>query len=201
MPQSKKTTQSQLFLMHDYDPRAPVDPLTPRCVDGGIKAAADKEIEDFIDQIIECDIELQRPESNNSLSSLDLSGHDEVESNKKALPVLEILLGLDAVAAAACARIQLVPDQTLRRRGLHRYAVAAGEQREQDLLDEIGVGSEPASESARIESRFAFGLLPGGADPKHLPSVATGLVFATGVSAVAMLRRRLTRNLSRETTP
>jgi hypothetical protein len=72
---------------------------------------------------------------------------------------------------------------------------------EQDLLDEIGVGSEPASESARIESRFAFGLLPGGADPKHLPSVATGLVFATGVSAVAMLRRRLTRNPSRETTP
>lgn len=72
---------------------------------------------------------------------------------------------------------------------------------EQDLLDEIGVGSEPASESDRIESRFAFGLLPGGADPKHLPSVATGLVLATGVSAVSMLRRRLTRNPSRETTP
>ena len=72
---------------------------------------------------------------------------------------------------------------------------------EQDLLDEIGVGSEPAPESARIESRFAFGLLPGGADPKHLPSVATGLLLAAGVSAAAMLRHRLARNQSRESTP
>ena len=72
---------------------------------------------------------------------------------------------------------------------------------ERDLLEEIGVGSEPASESARIESRFAFGLLPGGADPKHLPSVAAGLALATGLSAAAVLRRRLTRNHSRESTP
>lgn len=71
---------------------------------------------------------------------------------------------------------------------------------ERDLLEEIGVGSEPAPESARIESRFAFGLLPGGADPKHLPSVATGLALALGLSAAAVLRRRRARNQSRKST-
>lgn len=70
---------------------------------------------------------------------------------------------------------------------------------EQDLLDEIGVGSEPAPESARIESRFAFGLLPGGADPKHLPSVATGIALATVVSvAAAVLRRRVASGQARD---
>jgi hypothetical protein len=43
---------------------------------------------------------------------------------------------------------------------------------EQDVLDELGMGTPPGG-SGTIESRFALGLLPGGLDPKHALSVAT----------------------------
>ncbi|MFM2165178.1 MAG: hypothetical protein RL325_1615 [Planctomycetota bacterium] len=62
---------------------------------------------------------------------------------------------------------------------------------EQDLLDEIGVGSEQPPESEKIESRFAFGLVPGGPDPKHLLSVATGCALACAISGTAIVARRL----------
>jgi len=50
---------------------------------------------------------------------------------------------------------------------------------EDDLLADIGIETEPTAD-ADIQSRFAFGLVPGGADPKHLLS----LVSALSVSAV-----------------
>jgi len=64
-------------------------------------------------------------------------------------------------------------------------------QAEQDLLEEIGVGSEPAANTEKIESRFAFGLVPGGPDPKHLLSVATGCALACAISGVAIVTRRM----------
>lgn len=55
---------------------------------------------------------------------------------------------------------------------------------EQDLLDELGVGST-ADAPPTIESRFAFGLLPGGLDPLHAVSVATVCAVAAA-SAIAI---------------
>ncbi len=60
----------------------------------------------------------------------------------------------------------------------------ASSRAEQDLLDELGVGA-PAAGGRTIESRFAFGLLPGGLDPSHALSVAT--VFGTVAMMVTAL--------------
>lgn len=68
---------------------------------------------------------------------------------------------------------------------------------EQDLLGEIGIDAAPSAEAAAFRSRFAFGLLPSGADPAHLVSVATAIVLATllsGVALVAARRRHATRS-------
>jgi hypothetical protein len=68
-------------------------------------------------------------------------------------------------------------------------APAAGES---DLLGEIGFtdGEAAARPSADIQSRFAFGLVPGGFDPKHLLSVAAvaGLAGAASVASFAIGR-------------
>lgn len=54
-----------------------------------------------------------------------------------------------------------------------------------DLLAEAGFSDndKPASH-ADIRSRFAFGLVPGGMDPKHLLSVATIAALAGGASGL-----------------
>lgn len=65
---------------------------------------------------------------------------------------------------------------------------------QEDLLSEAGfdsnaTGSTPPS----IESRFAFGLLPGGIDLKHVPSVAATLgvsVLFSGVTMIHGTRKR-----------
>lgn len=62
-------------------------------------------------------------------------------------------------------------------------------QAEQDLLDELGVGAPPDGGST-IESRFAFGLLPGGPDPKHALSVATVVgIVVMSVTALMLAGR------------
>lgn len=64
---------------------------------------------------------------------------------------------------------------------------------EQDLLGEIGLDAAPSPEAAGFESRFAFGLLPGGADPAHLASVATGVAIAALLSGGALVLARARR--------
>lgn len=69
-------------------------------------------------------------------------------------------------------------------------APAAGED---ELLEAIGFGDGP-SMRPEIESRFAFGLVPGGIDPPHLLAVATvaaaALLVSTGV-VIAQVGRRV----------
>lgn len=59
---------------------------------------------------------------------------------------------------------------------------------EDDLLADLGLADGPAP--ARIESRFALGLLPSGADPRHVVSVATAAAISLALAGVALLRRR-----------
>jgi len=68
---------------------------------------------------------------------------------------------------------------------------------EQDLLDQIGIGSDPTTDAPRIESRFAFGLVPGGPDPRHLLSVATSTALAFACSAFVVLRARFSKGTTR----
>lgn len=59
---------------------------------------------------------------------------------------------------------------------------------ELNLLDEIGLDSdEERSELPNIESKFAFGLVPGGFSPAHLISVATALLLAIAISGGVVL--------------
>jgi len=80
-------------------------------------------------------------------------------------------------------------------------ADAAPSEIEEDLFADIGfASSEDQDETPDIESRFAFGLAPGGFGPKHLPSIATAVTLAAGLSSVAAvssLRRK--RKLHLET--
>ena len=57
---------------------------------------------------------------------------------------------------------------------------------EQDLLDELGIGTTTDAPTG-IESRFAFGLLPGGIDPRHAISVATVCTAAAATAAASRL--------------
>lgn len=64
---------------------------------------------------------------------------------------------------------------------------------ESDLLAEAGFTDEAiASPMPNIESRFAFGLVPGGPDPRHLLSLATTILLVAVLSGSALLwsRRR-----------
>lgn len=55
-----------------------------------------------------------------------------------------------------------------------------------DLLADIGfVTNDEVTKQPHIESRFAFGLVPGGLDLKHMPSVATAGVVAIAMSSIA----------------
>lgn len=74
-----------------------------------------------------------------------------------------------------------------------RAADAEISQEEVDLLADIGFDDteRSAEPEPEIESRFAFGLLPGGFDPKHLLSV-TPVACAGGVlvgTAIVLGRR------------
>lgn len=64
---------------------------------------------------------------------------------------------------------------------------------EEELLHEIGIDIASAAGGERFESRFALGLLPGGADPKHLASVATGIGVSLMASGIAEIGARLGR--------
>ena len=65
---------------------------------------------------------------------------------------------------------------------------------ETELLAAAGF-TDSAHTPARpdIQSRFAFGLIPGGATPRHLISVATALALAIGASSTVSVIR-LARN-------
>lgn len=60
---------------------------------------------------------------------------------------------------------------------------------EEDLFADIGFETDDDIDAQGatpdIESRFAFGLAPGGFGPKHLPSIATAVALAVGASSVA----------------
>jgi hypothetical protein len=59
---------------------------------------------------------------------------------------------------------------------------------EEDLFADIGFETEDeAEETPDIESRFAFGLVPGGMGPKYMISVASAVALAVGISGVATL--------------
>jgi hypothetical protein len=64
---------------------------------------------------------------------------------------------------------------------------------EQDLLGEIGIDAAPSAESAAFESRFAFGLVPSGADPAHLLSLATTIALAALLSGGVLVAARIRR--------
>ncbi len=63
---------------------------------------------------------------------------------------------------------------------------------ESELLGELGLRTPEQLGAASIESRFAFGLLPGGADPAHLLSTATVTLLAAlaSGSVIALHRAR-----------
>lgn len=66
---------------------------------------------------------------------------------------------------------------------------------EDELLAEVGFG-EAGSAAPRhdIQSRFAFGLVPGGLDPQHLLSVATVAAAATAASASTLAAGAMCRS-------
>lgn len=62
---------------------------------------------------------------------------------------------------------------------------------EDDLLADIGIETaEEREQTPTIESRFAFGLVPGGITPGHLPSVATAALCAGVLSASGLVISR-----------
>ncbi|MBX3377939.1 MAG: hypothetical protein KF678_13160 [Phycisphaeraceae bacterium] len=65
---------------------------------------------------------------------------------------------------------------------------------ESDLLADAGFSDDTKStRPSDIQSRFALGLVPGGADPRHLLSVATtagAALAASGLAAVMGSRRK-----------
>lgn len=74
---------------------------------------------------------------------------------------------------------------------------------ESDLLADIGFDdSGEQVPIPELESRFAFGLVPGGSDPQHLLSVASTAAISIGLIAFAAVCRTspgmiLTRNRER----
>jgi hypothetical protein len=70
---------------------------------------------------------------------------------------------------------------------------------ESELLDELGLRTPQELGAGSIESRFAFGLLPGGADPAHLFSAATvTLLAALASGSVVALHRARSRKPQRD---
>lgn len=69
-----------------------------------------------------------------------------------------------------------------------------------DLLAEAGFDEKTdAAPAPTIKSRFAFGLLPGGLDPKHVPSVAAVVGASVLFSGITMIRSSRKRaNAKRE---
>lgn len=67
-----------------------------------------------------------------------------------------------------------------------------------DLLAQAGFDTAGDAKSPpTIESRFAFGLLPGGLDLKHLPSVASAAGVSLFMSGVVMIRSARARSRSK----
>lgn len=101
-------------------------------------------------------------------------------------------------AAAAVAAAGLVAWMVTGREAFTRWPNARLEaadaplsESEQDLLGEIGIDAAPSAEAAAFESRFAFGLLPSGADPAHLVSVATATALAALLSGGVLVAARV----------
>jgi hypothetical protein len=78
------------------------------------------------------------------------------------------------------------PDEKLAR------SDAPPSQAEEELLGDVGFETE-ADRAAQVDvqSRFAFGLVPGGLDLLHLPSIASAGALAVALSASAVLWRAL----------
>ena len=104
--------------------------------------------------------------------------------------------GISAAIVAACAAAWLATG----REAFTRWPNARLEDSdapvsaaEQDLLGEVGLDAAPSPEAAGFESRFALGLLPSGADPAHVASVATGVALALLLSGSVLVVRRTRR--------
>lgn len=100
-------------------------------------------------------------------------------------PLVIMVVALSLWAATGREAFTRWPDAKL------EQADAETSDSELDLLADIGLDTEPAGETD-IESRFAFGLLPSGADARHLPSVAMAAVLAVATVVVLRLRGRRT---------
>jgi len=75
-------------------------------------------------------------------------------------------------------------------------ADAEASQEQIDLLADIGFASvgDPAESEPEIQSRFAFGLVPGGLNPKHLLSVASSLSCGFAIIGIALILDRMKRH-------
>lgn len=62
------------------------------------------------------------------------------------------------------------------------------------LLSSLGFTPEPEDAGARLVSRFAFGLLPGGFDARHLPSVLLCVSISFAMFGAIALRSFFTRH-------
>ena len=69
---------------------------------------------------------------------------------------------------------------------------------ESELLADAGFSdSAHAQPRPDIQSRFALGLVPGGATPLHLLSVATAAALAVAASSLVIMSRLIRRNSAR----
>jgi hypothetical protein len=97
-------------------------------------------------------------------------------------PVLIMVVALALWASTGREVFTRWPDAKL------EQADVAASDSELDLLADIGLDAEPAGND--LESRFAFGLLPSGGDPRHLASAASAVVLAVATAFVIHLRTR-----------
>ena len=105
------------------------------------------------------------------------------------------LHGASALLVAAAVAAWLVtgtegytrwPDEKLAR------SDAPSSEVEDELLADVGFETEDdRAAQADVESRFAFGLVPGGLDLQHLPSIASAGALAILMSASALMCRAL----------
>ena len=79
-------------------------------------------------------------------------------------------------------------------------ADAAPSADENALLAEAGFNDDSGKTASApdIQSRFAFGLVPSGGDPKHLVSVATAVALAAAASGATLVLRARRRKHEHE---
>ena len=104
-----------------------------------------------------------------------------------AVSAAVVVLGLAAWLATGREAFTRWPNARL------EAADAPMSESERGLLEEMGIDAAPSAGSAALESRFALGLVPGGADPAHLLSLATAIALAALLSGGALVAARIRR--------